>query len=70
MSSSLTELHAKLTADAPLENLSVSQCGTLRVLCVSAPRLERVNASMCKSLRRLELGASGWTRRCCSTAPS
>ena len=52
---SLTELHAKLTADAPLENLSVSQCGTLRVLCVSAPRLERVNASMCKSLRRLEL---------------
>ena len=52
---SLTELHAKLTADAPLENLSVSQCGNLRVLCVSAPRLERVNASMCKSLRRLEL---------------
>jgi hypothetical protein len=51
----LSALHANLPADAPLRELLVTGCASLRALVVSATKLETANACQCPALERLEL---------------
>ncbi len=51
----LSALHANMPAAAPLRELLVTGCASLRALVVSATKLETINACQCPALERLEL---------------
>ena len=51
----LSALHANLPAAAPLRELLVTGCASLRALVVSATKLVTLNACQCPALERLEL---------------
>lgn len=55
----LTALTVLLPAAAPLEQLLVSECRSLKSLSVSSKRLKLLNAAGCKQLTHLELHCAG-----------